>query len=94
VTHEKEEAEGGVAPGRTQLSVLDARILEGVAAGVSTVDMAIKLYLSRQGVEYHVGSLLRRLRAPNRAALVSRAYSLGVLSVGSWPPKVLPDCVR
>jgi DNA-binding CsgD family transcriptional regulator len=95
VTNEKEEAEGQAAtPGRTRLSVLDARILEGVAAGISTVDMATKLYLSRQGVEYHVSSMLRRLRAPNRAALVSRAYSLGVLSVGSWPPKVLPDCVR
>jgi PAS domain S-box-containing protein len=95
VKPEKEDGDDQVLPGQTRvLTVLDARILEGVASGVSTVDMATKLYLSRQGVEYHVTSMLRRLKAPNRAALVSRAYSMGLLSVGSWPPKVLPDCVR
>ncbi|MET7762685.1 hypothetical protein ABZS71_11825 [Streptomyces sp. NPDC005393] len=38
--------------------------------------------------------LLRKLRVPNRAALVSRAYSMGVLNVGSWPPKVVEDFVK
>jgi PAS domain S-box-containing protein len=95
VKPEKEAGEDQVLAGQTKvLTALDARILEGVASGVSTVDMATKLYLSRQGVEYHVSSMLRRLKAPNRAALVSRAYSMGLLSVGSWPPRVLPDCVR
>jgi DNA-binding CsgD family transcriptional regulator len=76
------------------LTPLDAHILEGVAAGVSTVRMAAGLYLSRQGVEYHVGLMLRRFKAPNRAALVSRAYAMGVLTVGSWPPRVVPDFVK
>jgi len=76
------------------LTPLDARILEGVAAGVSTVQMAVGLYLSRQGVEYHVGLMLRRFKAPNRAALVSRAYSMGVLTVGSWPPRAVLDFVK
>ena len=56
--------------------------------------MAARLYLSRQGVEYHVGLMLRRFKAPNRAALVSRAYSMGVLTVGSWPPKAVLDFVE
>ncbi|MGW1054903.1 LuxR C-terminal-related transcriptional regulator [Streptomyces sp. NPDC001118] len=76
------------------LSALDARILEGVATGASTVQLASRLYLSRQGVEYHVGLMLRRFKAPNRAALVSRAYSMGILTVGSWPPRAVPDFVK
>ncbi|MFC5723409.1 LuxR C-terminal-related transcriptional regulator [Streptomyces gamaensis] len=76
------------------LSEMDARILEGIAAGVSTIPLASRLYLSRQGVEYHVTCLLRKLKVPNRAALVSRAYSMGVLKVGTWPPKVVEDFVK
>jgi PAS domain S-box-containing protein len=76
------------------LTDVDARILEGVAAGVSTVQMASQLYLSRQGVEYHVSGMLRKLKVPNRPALVSRAYALGILSVATWPPRVLPDYVK
>jgi DNA-binding CsgD family transcriptional regulator len=78
---------------RYVLSDIDARILEGVAMGMSTVNLAAKLYLSRQGVEYHVGKMLRRHRVTNRAALVSRAYATGVLSPGTWPPRVAPDYV-
>ncbi|WP_280697883.1 LuxR C-terminal-related transcriptional regulator [Kitasatospora sp. GP82] len=88
-------AEPGMVAGRKKiLSEIDARILEGIAAGVSTVPLASRLYLSRQGVEYHVTCLLRKLRVPNRAALVSRAYSMGVLKVGVWPPKVVQDFVK
>jgi DNA-binding CsgD family transcriptional regulator len=76
------------------LSDIEARILEGIASGLSTIPLASRLYLSRQGVEYHVTRLLRKLRVPNRAALVSRAYSVGVLNVGSWPPKVVDDFVK
>lgn len=79
---------------RRILTELDARILEGVAMGMSTVKLATKLYLSRQGVEYHVGTMLKKLKAPNRAALVSRAYSMGVLSPGEWPPRVEPDFIK
>lgn len=76
------------------LTEIDARILEGIASGLSTIPLAARLYLSRQGVEYHVTGLLRKLRVPNRAALVSRAYSMGVLTVGTWPPKVVEDFVK
>jgi DNA-binding CsgD family transcriptional regulator len=76
------------------LSALDARILEGIAAGLGTIQLARKLYLSRQGVEYHVSAMLRRFRVSNRAALVSKAYSTGIFSVGTWPPRALPEYVR
>jgi DNA-binding CsgD family transcriptional regulator len=87
-------AESVVAAPKPMLSPLDARILEAMATGASTLQMAAKLYLSRQGVEYHVGLMLRQLKAPNRTALVSRAYSMGILSQGNWPPRVFPEFVK
>ena len=83
-----------MADKRKMLSELDARVLEGVATGISTVQLASKLYLSRQGIEYHVGAMLRRFKSPNRSALVSKAYSQGILCVGQWPPKVTPEYIR
>lgn len=76
------------------LTQLDARILEGVASGASTIQLAGRLHLSRQGVEYRIGSMFRKLKASNRAALVSRAYAIGALTVGSWPPRVHQDFVN
>jgi DNA-binding CsgD family transcriptional regulator len=79
---------------RRPLSVLDARVLEGVAAGSSTVQLATKLYLSRQGVDYHVGAMLRRFKCANRSALVAKAYAEGILAQGVWPPKVTVESIR
>jgi DNA-binding CsgD family transcriptional regulator len=76
------------------LSEIDARILEGVAAGIPSTQLSMRLYMSRQGVEYHIAAMLRKFRARNRSALVSRAYSLGILSVGIWPPQVPEEYVR
>jgi DNA-binding CsgD family transcriptional regulator len=83
-------------PGDTRrpLSRMDALVLEGVAAGMSTVQLAAKLFLSRGGVEYHVSALMKNLKAANRSELVSKAYSAGLFSVGSWPPRVIPDLVE
>ena len=74
-----------------EFSNLDARILEGVAAGASTIQLADRLHLSRQGIEYRIAALLRRLQAPNRTALVARAYAMGAIGIGNWPPRVLFD---
>jgi PAS domain S-box-containing protein len=89
------ERDPQVLTGRKKpLTAMDARILEGVAAGISTVQLAAMLYLSRGGVEYHVSTLLRKLKVANRPALVSKAYSMGMFGVGCWPPKVLPDYIQ
>ncbi|GHD52807.1 LuxR C-terminal-related transcriptional regulator [Streptomyces galbus] len=76
------------------LSALDAQVLEGVARGESTVQLASRLYLSRQGIEYRIGQMLRRFDTPNRPALVSRAHALGMFAAGQWPPRVLPEHVK
>lgn len=88
------EPQHAASNSRKPLSELDAKVLEGVAAGSSTVQLAAKLYLSRQGVEYHVGAMLRRFKCSNRSALVAKAYTQGILRMGQWPPKVTPDFVR
>lgn len=72
---------------RTSLGEDDARILEGIAAGESGVQLARRLHLSQQGIEYRVGVMIRRLGAHNRASLISKAYSLGFMEPGQWPPK-------
>lgn len=95
VTAEKDTSAQAVVVDRNFcLSEQDARILEGIAYGESTVRLATKMFLSRQGVEYHVGNMLRKFKVPNRAALVSKAFSMGLFGVASWPPKVLPAHVK
>ncbi|MFF8868284.1 LuxR C-terminal-related transcriptional regulator [Streptomyces sp. NPDC015139] len=80
--------------GELSLSALDARVLEGVAGGASTSQLAGRLYLSRQGVEYRVGLLLRRFNVPNRAALVARAHALGLFAARRWPAQVVPEAIQ
>ena len=87
------EGDRDVPSERIQLTSVAARVLEGVAAGASTAELATRLYLSRQGVEYHVATMLRTFGAANRSALVARAYVLGVLIQGAWPPRVAETSV-
>jgi DNA-binding CsgD family transcriptional regulator len=93
-----ESSESAAAPfpadSTKPLTRMDALVLEGVAAGMSTVQLAGKLFLSRGGVEYHVSALMKNLKAANRSELVSKAYSAGLFSVGSWPPRVITDFIE
>lgn len=86
--------EQSIVQGKVRLTALDARILEGVAAGVSTAKLATVLHMSRGGVEYRITALLRMLKAINRTELVSKAHSMGILSSGTWPPSVLPERIE
>ncbi|MFC9290563.1 PAS domain-containing protein, partial [Streptomyces sp. NPDC057052] len=58
-TRRPERAPEPVPSGGPVLSALDAQVLEGVASGESTAQLASRLYLSRQGIEYRVGQMLR-----------------------------------
>ncbi|MDQ3914978.1 MAG: helix-turn-helix transcriptional regulator [Actinomycetota bacterium] len=69
------------------LTPREAHILELVSAGCSNREAAALLHVSVKDVEYHVGNLLRKLGARNRAAAVSRAYAVGYLKAGCWPPR-------
>ena len=72
----------------------EADVLELVAEGMSTRDMARSLYVSPQAVTYHIGNLLAKFQCSNRAGLVARAFVTGVL-LATWPPRVrLPPGAR
>jgi DNA-binding CsgD family transcriptional regulator len=75
------------------LTSMDARILEGLAMGMTTVQLAEELYLSHQGVAYHIGTMMRKFNVPNRTALASKAFSVGIFQDGYWPPKVVNDYI-
>jgi PAS domain S-box-containing protein len=51
-----------------------------------TVQAAKETGLTTDGVTYHLRRLSARWGAPNRTELVARAYALGVLTPGVWPP--------
>ncbi|MGR3938408.1 LuxR C-terminal-related transcriptional regulator [Streptomyces sp. BRA346] len=71
---------------KATLSEMGRRILEGVARGLSTAKLASQLHMSKNGISYHLGELMRQFQADNRTELVSKAYSVGLLKVGTWPP--------
>jgi DNA-binding NarL/FixJ family response regulator len=76
------------------LSSIQARILEGVAAGFSSGRLSRELYLSSKTIDYHVRVMSGKLQASNRVALVSRAYVLDILQKDSWPPRVTRETVN
>jgi hypothetical protein len=79
------ERPGKNGRGSTTLKVLDARILEGMASGLSTVQLAGRQAgghaLEDAGIQ------------PNRTALVCKVYALGIFVAGSWPPKVRAEYI-
>ncbi|MEU2778690.1 LuxR C-terminal-related transcriptional regulator [Streptomyces sp. NPDC007162] len=70
------------------LSSVQARVLEGVAAGFSSGRLSRELHLSSKTIDYHVRVMSEKLQAPNRVALVSRAFVLQILRTDSWPPRI------
>ena len=76
------------------LEPVAAHILELVASDVTTSVVARQVGLTVDGMNYHLGRLCRRLDAPNRVALVARAYVLGLLDPTVWPPEQPPTSDR
>ncbi|MEU2745072.1 PAS domain-containing protein [Streptomyces collinus] len=70
---------------------MEARILALLAAGATTARAARETGLTTDGVTYHLRRLSSRWGASNRTELVARAYALGVLTPGVWPPGVPGD---
>lgn len=65
---------------------VEARILALLAGGATTARTAKETGLTTDGVTYHLRRLSARWGASNRTELVARAYALGVLTPGVWPP--------
>ncbi|KOG59648.1 diguanylate cyclase [Streptomyces griseoflavus] len=75
------------APARDAASPVEARILALAASGATTAAIGGHLGLTVDGVNYHLTRLARRWRVQGRTALVAKAYVLGVLAAGVWPPE-------
>ena len=65
---------------------VEARILALLAGGATPATTAKETGLTTDGVTYHLRRLSARWGASNRTELVARAYALGVLTPGVWPP--------
>jgi PAS domain S-box-containing protein len=83
-------------PARSVPSAGEAAVLERLAAGASLQQIASDLGMSRRGVDYRITRLRHKLRADgpggaptNSAALIARAYALGILHPAVWPPRVV-----
>ncbi|TXS42980.1 response regulator [Streptomyces sp. OR43] len=78
--------EPGRPPARTLDGVTDREleVLGLVARGLSNTELAEHLCLSLATVKTHIGRLLAKLRARDRAQLVIVAYETGL--VGGYPP--------
>ncbi|AJP05237.1 diguanylate cyclase [Streptomyces cyaneogriseus subsp. noncyanogenus] len=70
-----------------RVSPVEARILALLAGGATTARAARETGLTPDGVAYHLRRLSARWDAANRTELVARAYALGVLAPGVWPPE-------
>jgi DNA-binding CsgD family transcriptional regulator len=68
----------------------EARVLELAALGLSTAQIAQRLWVTPSAVTFHIGNVLRKLGGGNRAGAVARAYAFGLLDAGTWPPRVNP----
>ncbi|MGW0810434.1 LuxR C-terminal-related transcriptional regulator [Nonomuraea sp. NPDC002799] len=72
------------------LGSLQGEVLRLVAAGASNAQIARRLYLTRQAVDYHLVRLRAKLGAESRSALAGRAFVLGLFVPGVWPPVLHP----
>lgn len=76
---------------RPALTARECHVLELIAEGLSTRQIATTLFVTEQAVTYHVGNLLSKFGCGNRAGIVARAYVLGFLDHRSWPPRLTPS---
>ncbi|MFE2069783.1 PAS domain S-box protein [Streptomyces sp. NPDC059467] len=79
-----EREASGSEPAR--VTPVEGRVLALLARGATTAHAGRELGLSKDGVTYHLRRLSARWGAANRTELVARAYALGILTPGVWPP--------
>ena len=66
-----------------ELSPRELEVLQGLARGDRTEDMATYLYLSTHTIRSHVKSVLRKLNARTRAHAVAIGYADGALDLAA-----------
>jgi len=76
--HGFEAAPAGLA----ELTAREREVLVSVARGLSNTEIAERLYLSVPTVKTHIGRILAKLGARDRAQLVIFAYETGLVKAG------------
>ena len=76
-----------------RLTPRERRVLELAAEGFSTQEIARRLFVSHQCITYHLGNLLAKFGADNRAGMVARAFVFGYLEPDAWPPRADPAAI-
>jgi DNA-binding CsgD family transcriptional regulator len=66
-------------PGRHQITSRELQVLRALADGLSLKDSADHLGIAERTVAYHQANLQTKLHAGNRAAVVQRAFCVGLL---------------
>lgn len=69
------------------LTLREISVLREAAVGCSNAQIASTLHLSVHTVARHMTSMLHKAGERSRTALVSRAYRVGILIVGSDGPQ-------
>ncbi|WP_025144392.1 response regulator transcription factor [Pedobacter jeongneungensis] len=70
---------GGIMQG-TELSSREIEILQLIGQGLTNIEMANRLFISRRTVEGHRQNLIDKTGAKNTAALMRFAYTKGILN--------------
>jgi DNA-binding NarL/FixJ family response regulator len=73
------EGEAGGGTTGQDLTPRQRQILEMVAGGATNKEVGAALYVSENTVKYHMGEILQRLHARNRAQLVTYALRSGLI---------------
>jgi DNA-binding NarL/FixJ family response regulator len=80
------EAPGGARPDPSQLDVLTERereVLALVARGLSNAEIGERIHVSHATAKTHVGRILAKFGARDRAQLVVVAYETGLVTPGA-----------
>ncbi|MCP5101419.1 MAG: response regulator transcription factor [Chloroflexi bacterium] len=63
-----------------KLSKRECEVLEALAQGETTTEIATSLFISKNTAKTHIRRILKKLEASNRVEAVARATSLGIIS--------------
>jgi DNA-binding CsgD family transcriptional regulator len=72
-----------------RFTIREMTILELIAKGLTNLQIAGELHISKYTVAQHVAKMLERSGARNRTDLVSRSYTAGILQSASMTPETL-----
>jgi DNA-binding NarL/FixJ family response regulator len=88
-------AEPPADPERERPTPAEIAVLTGLASGLTLQQVAVRLGLTRRGVDYRLARLRQKLEGPGgvpatTAGVVARGYALGLLTPETWPPRPAP----